>query len=60
MTTTVVHVDSRFRIPGASDTDFPTELRESVNLDSALMRVDNVSFINSLWTVDGVNQKLFF
>ena len=42
---------------GGSDCNFQIELRESLNLDSCQMRIDNVSAINSFWTVDGVDNK---
>ena len=57
--TTVVFVDSRMRTNGASDSDFEIELRESVHLNSARIRVDNLTFIDSFLTTDA-GSNLYF
>ncbi len=49
--TTSIYVDSRFRESG-TDSDFHIQLRESITLQDARLRVDKVRFIDSFFTTD--------
>jgi hypothetical protein len=49
--TTVIFVDSRMRTIG-SDSDFEIDLRESVHLSNARLRVDKLTFTDSFLTTD--------
>ena len=49
--TTVIHVDSRMRTSG-TDSDFEVDLRESVHLSNARLRVDKLTFTDSFLTTD--------
>ena len=51
MTTTVIFVDSRMRTLG-TDTDFEIDLRESVHLSNARLRVDRLTITDSFLTTD--------
>ena len=56
--TTIVFVDSRTRTSG-TDSSFEIDLRESVQLANARLRVDKVCFTNSFLTTDA-GDKLYF
>jgi hypothetical protein len=49
--TTVIFVDSRMRTTG-TDSDFEVDLRESVHLSNARLRVDKLTFTDSFLTTD--------
>jgi len=49
--TTVIFVDSRMRTIG-TDSDFEVDLRESVHLSNARLRVDKLTFTDSFLTTD--------
>ena len=49
--TTVIFVDSRMRTLG-TDSDFEIDLRESVHLSNARLRVDKLTFTDSFLTTD--------
>ena len=49
--TTVIFVDSRMRTIG-TDSDFEIDLRESVHLSNARLRVDKLTFTDSFLTTD--------
>jgi len=56
--TTVIFVDSRMRTAGA-DSDFEIDLRESIHLSNARLRVDKITFSDSFLTTDA-GSHLFF
>ena len=49
--TTAIFVDSRMRTSG-TDSDFQVDLRESVHLSNARLRVDKLTFMDSFLTTD--------
>ena len=49
--TTVIFIDSRVRTSG-TDSDFEVDLRESVHLSNARLRVDKLTFTDSFLTTD--------
>jgi hypothetical protein len=55
---TVIWVDSRRRVSG-TDSDFKFELRETVTLQDARVRVDKVNFTDSFLTTDSGNTLYF-
>ena len=57
--TTVIFVDSRSRTSGASDSNFEIELRETIHLNNARVRVDHLTFIDSFLTTDA-GSNLYF
>ena len=48
---TAIYVDSRLRASG-TDSNFEILLRETVHLESARVRVDNIRFVDSFFTTD--------
>ena len=56
--TITIFVDSRFRTT-RTDSNFHIELRESVNVDDARLRVDKIRFIDSFYTVETNNKYLY-
>lgn len=48
----VIHVDSRMRTRGVSDSSLTIDLRESLHLSDRGMRVDKLSLANSFFTTD--------
>ena len=58
--TTAIFVDSRMRTSGTdSDSDFQVDLRESVHLSNARLRVDKLTFTDSFLTTDA-GANLYF
>jgi hypothetical protein len=57
--TTAIFVDSRLRAPGGTDSEFEINLRETVHLSNAKLRVDNLTFSDSFLTTDA-GDKLYF
>ena len=58
---TVIFVDSSFRLPGGSDSDFQIQLNEAINVEDGRLRLDKISFVNSFFTASaGINQYLYF
>ena len=49
--TTVIFVDSRMRTIG-TDSDFEVDLRETIHLSNARLRVDKMTFTDSFLTTD--------
>jgi hypothetical protein len=56
--TTVIFVDSRMRTSG-TDSDFEVDLRESIHLSNARLRIDNLTFADSFFTTDA-GRHLYF
>ena len=56
--TITIFVDSRFCTTG-TDSSFHIELRESVNVEDARLRVDKIRFIDSFYTVESNNRYLY-
>ena len=57
--TTVIFVDSRMRTSGASDSDFEIELKESIHLNHARLRVVHLTFADSFLTTDAGSHLYF-
>ena len=57
--TTSLYIDSRFRATG-TPSDFTYELAESLNLHGARLRVDEVRFTDSFYTIEETNRNLYF
>ena len=53
--TMVIFVDSRMRTNGGSDSDFEIELRETIHLNNARVRVDHLTFTDSFLTTDATS-----
>ena len=53
--TTVVFVDGRMRTSG-TDSDFEVDLRETIHLSNARLRVDKLTFTDSFRTTDAGGQ----
>ena len=57
----VIFVDSSFRLPGGSHSNFQIQLNETVNVEDGRLRLDKISFVNSVYTVTGgINQYMYF
>ena len=56
--TQVIWVDSRMRVSG-SDSDFEVSLRESVHLSDTRVRIDHLTFSDSLYMTDA-GQNIYF
>ena len=56
--TQVIWIDSRMRSSG-TDSDFEVSLRDSVHLSDARVRVDRITFVDSILTTDA-GRHLFF
>jgi len=59
MNTIVIYVDSRFRASG-TNASFTWQLRESLNMKSAQIRVDDIRITNTFFTVTPDNQFAYF
>ena len=59
MSTAVVWIDSRCRASGASDSDFEVNLRETIHMSNARLRIDKVSFTDSFLTTDAGSYLYF-
>ena len=57
----VIFVDSSFRLPGGSHSDFQIQLNETINVEDGRLRLDKISFVNSFYTVTaGINEYIYF
>ena len=56
--TTVIFVDSRMRTSG-TDSDFEVDLRETIHLSNARLRIDKLTFTDSFLTTDA-GTRLYF
>jgi hypothetical protein len=56
----LIYVDSKFRVPGGTTTDFKIALRETIHVpDGSLMRVDQIRFPVVFYTVSADNCYLY-
>ena len=60
MTTTKIHIDSRWKMPSESHSDFTIKLSQSVQFgDEVSAMIDNITIPNTFYSVNALNDSFY-